>query len=290
MAFDNHSKAVFTAIFGDAVTHGIEVGHQALRIDLVIARPLECPPLLPQWLYQVLGSTTVVEFKSDRDPPTEATLPKLLGYLGFYASQHQISFPQIAATCVGLLVTVKFPSFLDTYVQEGLVYMARRGHYRFSGPQAPRFEVVVINELPVIPENDALLAMSSGPTLRQFLETERRSPTLQKYIFQNVLLHYLEVSDMAQTQEILSDVDPESIRKALEITGIIRVVEALGLDRVIAEVGLDRVIAEVGLDRVIAEVGLDRVIAEVGLDALLDRVDAEDLGNYLARRLKHKQN
>ncbi|MHA1699320.1 MAG: hypothetical protein ACTSWN_10810 [Promethearchaeota archaeon] len=270
MAFDSIFKSFIEGIVDEAVLFtNVAVGKLPLKIDVVIRgqkKPIfkERIPILEERFADI----NIIEYKSSHDMPKKEDLTKIIGYVGLYASNNQMGIVDIIKTFTMWYITVKRAAFLTRLEELNLVESNAggvAGLYKMQFKAYCASYILVINELSISQENAALLVLSSGETLRAFLEHVKNkkitlSSTLKNYLSLRYYVDHAEVHIMEEYEELFSPVVKNNIRMAVEKIGIKRVVDAVGLKKVVDAVGLKKVIDEFGPERVINTLGLKNII------------------------------
>ncbi|MHA1698465.1 MAG: hypothetical protein ACTSWN_06470, partial [Promethearchaeota archaeon] len=247
MAFDSIFKSFIEGIVDEAVLFiNVAVGKLPLKIDVVIRgqkKPIfkERIPILEERF----ADLNLIEYKSSRDLPKKEDLTKIIGYVGLYASNNQMGIVDVINIFTIWYITVKRVAFLTRLQELKLVdpNTGVAGLYKMQFKAFCASYILVINELSISQENAALLVLSSGETLRAFLEHVKNkeitlSTTLKNYLLLRYYVDYAEVHILEEYEELFAPTVKNNIRMAVEKIGIKRVVDAVGLEKVVDAVGL----------------------------------------------------
>ncbi|MHA1793415.1 MAG: hypothetical protein ACTSVI_12265, partial [Promethearchaeota archaeon] len=114
MTFDLLFKNFMKDILDDCQINVDEpVGKLPLKIDLVLKcskKPSFKKPLTI--LENRMSSINILEYKSNHDVPKRQDIPKMMGYVGLYASQNSKDIINIMSDFTAWYITVKKPKFV----------------------------------------------------------------------------------------------------------------------------------------------------------------------------------
>ncbi|GAB4310036.1 MAG: hypothetical protein Kow0069_09890 [Promethearchaeota archaeon] len=255
------------------------------RIDVVVKKTGQSPTTTElKVLTELLGATTLIEFKSARDRLEEHDLFKVLGYLGMYASNEKIPYRTGASVLAFLIVCSKTPKFKEEYERNAIILpLEKQGAYVFNFPIT--IKLVIVDELEICQENLVLLLFASGDKLREVMRrlalNELNMKPLEGYIIDSFLLNYDDVKVVKEMEAIIRADFDRNIRRAIEHFGVTRVVEAVGVERVVEAAGVERVVEAVGVERVVEAVGVERVVEAVGAETILRVIGPERVRKLL---------
>ena len=143
----------------------VEVGYRPRSIDavFVLSNETELEKVKAGIGFDHAGEHNLVEFKSEKDPLTTSDLWCIVGRLGFYICQNNISARNLTAT----VVCARTPQKVLRHPQADLKFESIGGGYYRSTGELP-IHIIAVNELEVIPKNYPLLMFATSK--RKFKE------------------------------------------------------------------------------------------------------------------------
>ncbi len=292
VTYDPDFKEIFSEIAMDEgmrILKSIKVGTLPLEIDAVLEVPSSAAltHLSPiRIASKISGSRRlVIEFKGPTDPLKLTSLRKLIAYRELFLIENDVEEKRRTA-CV--VISTRHPRSLLTRVnsrryEEG-VYSVELSNQEIL--------VIVINKLPVIPENYGLLVFSSSKRvmdtlidqlIEEQMSSKDRKPNEEKFISYTVKLDFESYHRVAMRRGVPMSIVLENIKKAIDELGIKSVIDEVGLEEVVEAVGVKDVVKAVGVKDVVKAVGVKDVVKELGAREVLrtlmsETEDPETLG------------